>query len=129
MRPSVIFGADDNFFNKFAKLARIMPVLPLIGGGQTKFQPVYVGDVADAVVIAALEPAAAGKIFELAGPETLSVPRDLRNAVSLYGAFKAIDQFALGRCENAGLFHGDAAVALIDAGPGGIAENRLRDCE
>ena len=72
MRPSVIFGADDNFFNKFAKLARIMPVLPLIGGGQTKFQPVYVGDVADAVVIAALEPAAAGKIFELAGPETLS---------------------------------------------------------
>jgi uncharacterized protein YbjT (DUF2867 family) len=72
MRPSVIFGADDNFFNKFAKLARTMPVLPLIGGGQTKFQPVYVGDVADAVVIAALEPAAAGKIFELAGPETLS---------------------------------------------------------
>lgn len=72
MRPSVIFGTDDNFFNKFARLARIMPVLPLIGGGETKFQPVYVGDVADAVVIAALEPAAAGKIFELAGPETLS---------------------------------------------------------
>jgi uncharacterized protein YbjT (DUF2867 family) len=72
MRPSVIFGADDNFFNKFAKLARIMPVLPLIGGGQTKFQPVYVGDVADAVIVAARDPAAAGKIFELAGPETLT---------------------------------------------------------
>lgn len=72
LRPSVIFGADDNFFNKFAKLARIMPVLPLIGGGKTKFQPVYVGDVADAAIIAAHNPAAAGRIFELAGPETLT---------------------------------------------------------
>ncbi len=72
LRPSVIFGADDNFFNKFAKLARIMPVLPLIGGGKTKFQPVYVGDVADAVIAAAHNPAAAGRIFELAGPETLT---------------------------------------------------------
>ncbi|MGB4107456.1 MAG: complex I NDUFA9 subunit family protein [Alphaproteobacteria bacterium] len=72
LRPSVIFGADDNFFNKFARLARIMPVLPLIGGGKTKFQPVYVGDVADAAIAAAHNPAAAGRIFELAGPETLT---------------------------------------------------------
>ena len=72
LRPSVIFGPDDNFFNKFARLARLMPVLPLIGGGKTKFQPVYVGDVADAAIAAALSPTAAGKIFELAGPETLT---------------------------------------------------------
>lgn len=52
LRPSVIFGADDNFFNMFARLSRMMPVLPLIGGGKTKFQPVYAGDVAHAVMAA-----------------------------------------------------------------------------
>ncbi|MGD9650072.1 MAG: complex I NDUFA9 subunit family protein, partial [Dongiaceae bacterium] len=46
LRPSIVFGAEDNFFNLFASLARLSPVLPLIGGGHTKFQPVYVGDVA-----------------------------------------------------------------------------------
>ncbi len=72
LRPSVVFGSDDNFFNKFARLARLLPVLPLIGGGKTKFQPVFVGDVADAVLVAAHNPAAAGQIFELGGPETVS---------------------------------------------------------
>ncbi|MGQ0527728.1 MAG: complex I NDUFA9 subunit family protein [Alphaproteobacteria bacterium] len=69
LRPGVMFGEDDSFFNKFARLAQILPVLPLIGGGQTKFQPVYVGDVALAV-IAALE--VPGQIYELAGPETVT---------------------------------------------------------
>jgi NADH dehydrogenase len=72
LRPSVIFGVDDNFFNKFAKLACILPFLPLIGGGHTKFQPVYVGDVATAVIVAAHAPGAAGQVFELAGPETVT---------------------------------------------------------
>lgn len=72
LRPSVIFGADDNFFNKFAKLTELMPMMPLIGGGHTKFQPVYVGDVADAVIAAALNPHCAGRTYELAGPETLT---------------------------------------------------------
>ncbi len=72
LRPSIIFGEDDNFFNQFARLAQILPVLPLIGGGNTKFQPVYVGDVADAVIAGATIPAAKGHIFELAGPETLT---------------------------------------------------------
>jgi uncharacterized protein YbjT (DUF2867 family) len=49
MRPSIIFGPEDGFFNKFAEMARLSPALPLIGGGETKFQPVYVGDVAEAV--------------------------------------------------------------------------------
>ena len=52
LRPSIIFGAEDNFFNQFAAMARVTPALPLIGGGQTRFQPVYVGDVADAVMAA-----------------------------------------------------------------------------
>ena len=50
LRPSIIFGPEDGFFNKFAALARFMPALPLIGGGQTRFQPVFVGDVAQAIV-------------------------------------------------------------------------------
>jgi uncharacterized protein YbjT (DUF2867 family) len=73
LRPSVIFGPDDDFFNKFAGLARIMPVLPLIGGGNTRFQPVYVGDVADAAIICLTGDAElCGRVFELAGPETLT---------------------------------------------------------
>ena len=51
LRPSVVFGAGDNFFNMFAKLSTFLPVLPLIGGGKTKFQPVFVGDIAEAVKI------------------------------------------------------------------------------
>src|SRR5262245_4093025 len=56
LRPSVVFGAEDDFFNRFAALARWSPALPLIGGGHTKFQPVYVGDVADAVIAGLTQP-------------------------------------------------------------------------
>ncbi|MGB0720064.1 MAG: complex I NDUFA9 subunit family protein [Bdellovibrionales bacterium] len=72
LRPSVIFGEGDDFFNMFAKMSKILPVLPLIGGGKTRFQPVYVGDVADAVMAALEREDAKGKIYELAGPEILS---------------------------------------------------------
>jgi NADH dehydrogenase len=72
LRPSVVFGQDDDFFNRFAALARIAPVLPLIGGGNTKFQPVFAGDVALAVVEALRNSAAAGQVFELGGPEVLT---------------------------------------------------------
>ena len=51
-RPSIVFGPEDDFFNRFAALARLSPALPLIGGGKTKFQPVFVGDVAKAVIAA-----------------------------------------------------------------------------
>jgi uncharacterized protein YbjT (DUF2867 family) len=71
LRPSVLFGQEDDFFNKFAAIARLSPALPLIGGGHTRFQPVFAGDVASAVV-AALEDrdgTAAGKLYELGGPE------------------------------------------------------------
>lgn len=72
LRPSVVFGVEDNFFNLFAKLSVVSPVLPLIGGGKTKFQPVYVGDVADAVVACASNPETAGQTYDLGGPETLT---------------------------------------------------------
>jgi NADH dehydrogenase len=69
IRPSVVFGIDDSFFNRFAGLASMMPVLPLPGGGATKFQPVYVGDLAAALANAVTDPAAAGKTFEIGGPK------------------------------------------------------------
>lgn len=76
LRPSVIFGEDDHFFNMFARMAGVLPFLPLIGGGKTKFQPVYVGDVADAVMAALglteQKIDARGKIFELGGPEVVT---------------------------------------------------------
>lgn len=68
LRPSIVFGPEDDFFNRFGAMARFSPVLPLIGGGHTRFQPVYVGDVADAAVAALDKPEAAGQIYGLGGP-------------------------------------------------------------
>ena len=68
-RPSILFGPNDAFFNRFAAMARISPVLPLIGGGRTRFQPVFGGDVAEAIVKAINGDTAAGSIYELGGPE------------------------------------------------------------
>lgn len=70
LRPSIVFGPEDDFFNRFAQMARMSPALPLIGGGKTLFQPVYVGDVADAVVAGLDRAEARGKTFELGGPQT-----------------------------------------------------------
>jgi NADH dehydrogenase len=72
LRPSIVFGPEDDFFNRFASLARMMPALPLIGGGNTLFQPVFVGDVAVAILKAAEGKAEARTIYELGGPEVKS---------------------------------------------------------
>jgi uncharacterized protein YbjT (DUF2867 family) len=72
IRPSVVFGAEDKFFNKFGQMAALFPALPLIGGGETKFQPVYVGDVAAVVAKAVSSPAAEGLTYELGGPAVYS---------------------------------------------------------
>jgi len=72
VRPSVVFGQDDRFFNRFAEMALISPALPLIGGGHTRFQPVFVGDVAEAVANALASPAAEGLTYELGGPGIFS---------------------------------------------------------
>ncbi|MGI9351531.1 MAG: complex I NDUFA9 subunit family protein [Rhizobiaceae bacterium] len=71
-RPSIIFGPEDDFFNRFGAMARISPVLPLIGGGKTRFEPVYVGDVAEAISRAADSDLKGGRIYELGGPESVS---------------------------------------------------------
>lgn len=73
LRPSIVFGPEDEFYNRFAALARVSPLLPSIGGGKTKFQPVYVGDVAAAVVAAGVDgKAQPGKVYELGGPDVTS---------------------------------------------------------
>jgi NADH dehydrogenase len=72
LRPSLVFGPEDDFFNRFGAMACLLPALPLIGGGTTRFQPVYVGDVADAAVAALERADAQGKTYELGGPKAYS---------------------------------------------------------
>jgi uncharacterized protein YbjT (DUF2867 family) len=72
LRPSIVFGPEDQFFNRFAAMARFSPVLPLIGGGTTKFQPVFVGDIAQAVTQLIDAGQASGRTYELGGPEVMS---------------------------------------------------------
>jgi NADH dehydrogenase len=86
MRPSVVFGPEDDFFNRFGALARLLPVLPLLAGGKTRLQPVYVGDVGQAAAAALSGFAKAGAIYELGGPKTMT----LREAAEL--ALRAIDR-------------------------------------
>jgi len=78
LRPSIVFGPEDQFFNRFAQMTRLSPFLPLIGGGQTKFQPVYVGDVANATLAALDRPEAAGQTYELGGPRIYSFAELMR---------------------------------------------------
>ncbi|MFY8150576.1 MAG: complex I NDUFA9 subunit family protein, partial [Hyphomicrobiales bacterium] len=72
LRPSIVFGPEDGFFNRFAALARVLPALPLVGGGETRFQPVFVGDVAEAVARGVDGVVAGGRVYELGGPEVKS---------------------------------------------------------
>ena len=72
LRPSIVFGPEDAFFNRFANMARFSPFLPLIGGGETKLQPVFVGDVAEAVALSVEGKLAAGQVYELGGPDVLT---------------------------------------------------------
>ncbi len=85
MRPSIIFGPEDQFFNKFAEMSRFSPVLPLIGGGTTKFQPVYVGDVAEAIAMAVDGKLAGGTTYELGGPEVMTFRKCLEELMEITG--------------------------------------------
>jgi len=112
LRPSVIFGENDNFFNMFAELARYVPVLPLIGGGKTKFQPVYVGDVADAVLKTLTDKSGhhGGKVYQLGGPDTVDFKQiyellfaytgRARKLISLPFKIAKIEAFFLGMLPN-----------------------------
>ena len=84
-RPSVVFGPEDAFFNRFAAMARMSPVLPLIGGGETKFQPVYVDDVAEAIARAVDGEVAGGRVYELGGPQVANFRELLEEVLAVVG--------------------------------------------
>jgi NADH dehydrogenase len=86
LRPSIVFGPEDQFFNRFAAMAGMSPALPLIGGGLTRFQPVYVGDVADAIMAALTRPDSQGKTYELGGPTTYSFKQLMELLLTEIGA-------------------------------------------
>lgn len=98
LRPSVIFGPEDHFFNRFAQMSTRSPALPLIGGGDTRFQPVYVGDVAEAVKICIENHATAGKTFELGGPDVLTFRQVMERVLQYTGHKRLLAPlpFALG---------------------------------
>lgn len=85
LRPSIVFGPEDDFFNRFGAMSRIFPALPLIGGGHTRFQPVYVGDVAAAVLKAVMGELEAGSVWELGGPEVLTFKECLERMLVVVG--------------------------------------------
>lgn len=72
VRPSIVIGPEDGFFNRFARMAQLGPFVPLIGGGRTRFQPVYVGDLADGLMAAIKDEGTAGRTYELGGPRVYS---------------------------------------------------------
>jgi len=100
-RPSIAFGPEDDFFNKFAAMARISPALPLIGGGKTRFQPVFVGDVAAAVDAALEGRAKPGTIYELGGPEVKTFEELMRMVLAETGRRRLLVPlpFALARVQ------------------------------
>lgn len=85
IRPSIVFGRYDNFFNQFAKIAKISPILPLIGGGHTKFQPVYVGDIARAIAKIVEKEELQGKIYEFGGKDIVSFRQILEFIAKIIG--------------------------------------------
>jgi len=88
LRPSIIFGPEDGFFNKFAEMARTFPVLPLVGGGHTRFQPVFVGDVAAAIVASLSRQD--GRMYELGGPSTYSFKELMQRILRETGRKRAL---------------------------------------
>lgn len=108
LRPSVVFGAEDNFFNKFAVIARLSPVLPIIGAGffdgteGPRFQPVYVGDVADAIVASLDGGSARGRTYELVGPRVYSFKAIMELVRSATGRNRPLVPFPLPLAEMAG---------------------------
>lgn len=85
LRPSIVFGPEDNFFNQFAGMSRLAPALPLIGGGQTKFTPLFVGDLAEAISRLIDAGEASGKTYELGGPEVFSFKQLLEFTLETIG--------------------------------------------
>ena len=90
MRPSIVFGPEDDFFNQFAAMSRFSPALPLIGGGETKFQPVYVGDVAEAIARGIDGRLKGGTTYELGGPEVMTFRKCLEEMLEVIERKRAL---------------------------------------
>ena len=90
LQPSVVFGPEDVFFNRFAALARTLPVLPLFGGGGTKMQPVFAGDVGLATARALGDPGAAGKTYELGGPDVMTLRQAIEHTLQVIERRRAL---------------------------------------
>src|SRR6202040_2707141 len=90
LRPSVLFGPEDDFFNKFAAIARFFPALPLVGGGHTRFQPVFAGDVASAIAKAAEGETTPGTIYELGGPEIYTFKQLMEYVLTAIGRHRLL---------------------------------------
>jgi uncharacterized protein YbjT (DUF2867 family) len=104
MRPSVVFGPEDQFTNRFAALARMSPMLPLIGGGKTRMQPVFVGDVATAVADAVDGKARPGATYELGGPEVLTMREIMETIMRITGRDRTLVSLPFGLAKLQALF-------------------------
>ena len=103
-RPSLVFGPEDDFFNRFGAYARYLPALPLIGGGKTRFQPVYVGDIGQATLAALTREDAQGKTFELAGPKSYSFRELMELTLRETGRKRALVSIPFGLAEFEAVF-------------------------
>jgi NADH dehydrogenase len=120
LRPSIIFGPEDAFFNRFASMAAapffLSPALPLVGGGQTRFQPVYVGDVAQAVAAALAQPTLGGATYELGGPGVYTFRELLELVLRETGRSKLLAPLPFGVAEAIGKL-GDLQAKVLPFAP------------
>ena len=123
-RPSIVFGPEDQFFNRFANMARYSPVLPLIGGGTTKFQPVFVGDVAEAIARSVDGDVKGGQIYELGGPNVLTFRQCMEQMLEVIDRKRLLVPVPWWAGRAAGRDPRHAAEAAADARPGHAAEDR-----
>ena len=123
-RPSIVFGPEDQFFNRFADMARYSPVLPLIGGGTTKFQPVFVGDVAEAIARSVDGDVKGGHVYELGGPNVLTFRQCMEQMLEVIDRKRLLAPVPWWVAQIQGAVLGTAAEAAADARPGHAAQDR-----
>ena len=116
LRPSLVFGPEDQLFNRFAAMARMLPVMPVICG-ETQFQPVYVGDVVDAVMAALARPDAAGAVYELGGPRVWRFRELLAYILKETGRRRRMVDVPMGLARLQARDHGTAARQAADPRP------------
>ena len=126
MRPSIVFGPEDDFFNRFAALARMAPALPLVGGGHTRFQPVFAGDVAEAIAKAVDGDTKPGAIYELGGPDVRTFKELMEFMLATIERRRLLGAGAVRADEAAGDVSAVPAEAAAHARPGRAAQARQR---